>query len=123
MPRKPRGARAYNSANIWKRAARELEETEVILRKANDERERIREAHRAAVALLATAKARLSVDRLSESAENYDNAMPTVQDFDVTAATDRVDRIAVILAAADRDLATIEQTLASLQDLDIPGRR
>lgn len=97
-----RRARAYNDANIRKRAAIEVEEAEVILRKARDEQERIRKAHNAAIAVLA--------------------ALPD-PGSDVTGAADHVDRISAILSATDRHVATIEQIVATLQELDIPGRR
>ena len=96
-----RRARAYHSANIRKRAAIEVEEAEVILRKAHDEQERIRSAHRAAIAVLA--------------------ALPE-HSSDATAAADNIERISAILAATKRHVATIEQTVASLQKLEIPGR-
>ena len=95
-----RRARAYDNANIWIRAAHELEEAEVVLRKARDQRERIRAAHQAALAVLAAARGP-----------------------DVTQASDRVDRIGAVLAATDRHIATIEQTFAAVKDLDIPNRR
>ena len=97
-----RRAHAYNSVNIRKRATIEVEEAEVILRKARDEQERIRKAHRAAIAVL--------------------EALPG-QGSDVTAAADKVERIGAILGATDRNVATIEQTVATLQGLEIPGRR
>jgi hypothetical protein len=95
-------ALAYHGANVRKRAAIEVEEAEVILRKARNEQERVRKAHRAAMAVL--------------------KAMPD-RGSDATVAAENVDRIATILAATDRNVATIEDTVATLQDLEIPGRR
>ncbi len=86
-------ALAYHSANVRKRAAIEVEEAEVILKKARDEQERIRKAHSAAIAVL--------------------EAMPG-RGSDATAAADNVERIGVILAATDRNVATIEDTVATL---------
>ena len=102
-----RRALAYHGANIRKRAAIEVEEAEVILRKALDEQKRIRNVQRAAVAILAELQAKPRPDRGSE----------------VTAAVARVDRINAILEATDRNIETIEQTVLALQELDIPGLR
>ncbi len=113
-------ARAYHSANIRERAAREVEEAEVILRKARDERERIRKVHRAAVAELAALRAKFPPGHFGASLEQFDRYARADQGSDVTDATDRVDRIGAILAAADRHVMTIEQTVATLLDLEFP---
>jgi myosin heavy subunit len=97
-----RRAHAYHSANVRKQASIEVEEAEVILRKARDQQERIRKAHSAAIAVL--------------------EALPK-QDSDATAAADNVERISAILATTDRNVAKIEETVATLQELEIPGRR
>ena len=99
-----RRALAYHSANIRKRAAIEVEEAEVILQKALDQQERIRNVQRAAIAVLAELQAKVP------------------QGQKVTAAVERVDRISAILAATDRNIETIEQTVIVLQELEIPGR-
>ncbi len=41
----------------------------------------------------------------------------------MTAAVERLDHISAILAATDRNIETIEQTVIALQQLEIPGRR
>ncbi len=99
-------ALAYHDANRRKRAAIEVEEAEVILRKALDEQKRIRNVQRAAIAILAELQTKVPSDRGSN----------------VTAAVERVDRISAILAATDRNIEAIEQTVIALQDLEVPGR-
>ena len=117
-----RRARAYQSANVRKRAAIEVEEAEVILRKAYDERERIREAHRTTIALLAALRPKASADDIGNSYRDYYRYPQPDQGSNVTATADRVDRISAILTATDRNIAMIEQIVATLQDLEIPGR-
>ncbi len=99
-------ALAYHDANIRKRAAIEVEEAEVILRKALDEQKRIRNLQFAAIAILAELQTKVPPD----------------QGSNMTAAVERVDRIGAILAATDRNIETIEQIVIALQDLEIPGR-
>ena len=95
-------ARVYHDVNSRKRAAIEVEEAEVILQKARDEQGRIRQAYRAAIAVL--------------SAIPDENAKSV-------AASEKVDRIKAILAESDRRVAEIEATVASLRELDIPPVR
>ena len=99
-------ALAYHDANRRKRAAIEVEEAEVILRKALDEQKRIRNVVRAAIAVLAELQTKVPPDRGSN----------------MTAAVKRVDRISAILAETDRNIETIEQIVIALQGLEIPGR-
>jgi len=95
-------ARIYHDVNSRKRAARAVEEAEVILQKAHDEQERIRNAYRAAIAVL--------------------SAIPDQNPKSVAASED-VSRIKAILAETDQRVAEIEETVANLQELDIPPLR
>ncbi len=108
-----RRALAYHEANIRKRAAIEVEEAEVILRKALDEQKRIRNMQRAAIALLATSQAKVPSDGNRDTTPDHGS--------DMAAAVERVDRISAILAATDRNIETMEKTVIALQNLDIPG--
>jgi hypothetical protein len=117
-----RRARAFSHANENKRAAIEVEEAEVILRKARDARRRIRETHRQAIAKLAALRAETPADDFASSGE-YDPYFFSDHASRVSAAVNRVDRIGAILVAADRHVTAIEQTVATLQDLNIPSRR
>ncbi len=115
-----RRARAYHSTNVRKRAAIEVEEAEVILRKARNARESIRKALRAAIAELEEIRAEDLANEL-EAAGPESNFIP--DHVAEMGAEDRVERISTILAASDRHIAKIEQTVAALQDIGIPGRR
>ena len=95
-------ARIYHDVNSRKRAAIEVEEAEVILQRARDEQQRIRRAYHAAIAVL--------------------SAIPD-QDSKSIAAADKANHIKAILAETDLHMAEIEQTVAALQALEIPGRR
>ncbi len=108
-----RRAQAFNSANSKKLAAIQMEEVEVILRKARSLRDRIRQEHQAAVSDLSWVRVRVLEERDIVWGE-YDPTMFPQEDFEEKPAVDRVDRIAANLAAADRDVAKIEQIVASL---------
>ncbi len=97
-----RRARKYHSANVRERAAIEVEEAEVILRKARDARDRIREAHRAAVAELAELRAKTA--QAERDAEGYETSFNP----DFTAefiAVGRVDRITKVLAKSNGNVS------------------
>jgi hypothetical protein len=106
-----RRARTYNEANIRKRSAIEVEEAGVILSKARDERASIRKAHRAAIAVLETAQVTPPANDVAKGKGDGTG---------VKAAADQVERIGAILAAADLNVETIEQTFADLHDLEFP---
>ena len=95
-------ARIYHDVNSRKRAARAVEEAEVILQKAQDEQARIRGAYRAAIAVL--------------------SAIPDQSPKSI-AASEKVNRIKAVLAETDERVAEIEETVANLQELDIPPLR
>ena len=88
--------------NSRKHAARQVDEAEVILRKARAEQERIRKAYRAAMAVL--------------------SSIPEENPKSLSASRD-VNRIKAILAESDRRVAEIEETVASLRELEIPPER
>ncbi len=112
--------RAYHSVNDRIRAAHQVEEAEVILRKAHDAREGIRKALQAAVAELAELRAKTLADELDATGDET-NFIP--DHISAMVAADRVDRIRTILATSDRHVATIKKSVAALQGLDIPGLR
>ncbi len=116
-----RRAQALNSAERKQLAAIQMDEVEVILRKARSLRDRIRREHQAAVSDLSWVRVRVQAERDIVWGE-YDPTMFPQEDFEEKPAVDRVDRIAANLAAADRDVAKIEQIVASLRDLGSPGR-
>jgi hypothetical protein len=113
-------ARAYHSANVRKRAAREVEEAEVIQRKARDARERIRRALEAATAEMEEWRAKILTDEFEAGADESGYVRDYYSD---AGAAERVERISAILMATDRHMAKIEQMVAALQKLEIPGRR
>ncbi len=115
-----RRARTYHSGNVRERAAREVEEAEVILRRARDARERIRKALRTATAELEDWRAKILADELEAGADES-GVVPDY--YSETSAAERVERISAIVIETDRHVAKIEQMVAALQELDIPGRR
>ncbi len=115
-------ARTFYDANNRERAAREVEEAEVILRKARNARRRVREAHDAAVARLEAARDEALV-RLFDASSEYDPDSFSDPEQGEAAAARRVERLGGILATTDREIATIEQTVAALKKLDITPRR
>ena len=113
-----RRARVYNDANIWNRADKELDEVHVILTKAREARDRIHSAYRAAVAVLAEMRPDAGGGSGNNSPASSGN-----QGSNLTAATQRVDQIGAVLAAADRDVEIIEQSIVALLELNLPNRR
>ena len=110
-----RRVRAFRSANLWNRADKELDSAKLILHNALQERARIRRVYDAAIAVFDEAK--LHGTALA------DPGNARAKPVDVTAAADRVERIGAALSAADRDVETIEQTVAMLDLLEIFERR
>ena len=118
-----RRAVIFDEANVWNRAEKEVDEVEVILRKARDERARIRKAHRAAIAALAGLRPSAGINEAGRSSIENDRRPPRDQGPNSNAAADSVARIGSVLSAADGGVAAIEQTFVALRDLEIPRRR
>ena len=117
-----RRAAAFGRTNRKQRAAVEMGELDVILRRAREARSRIRQAHRARLAELAALRDRARSDEWDASSGEYDPRFFSDIDAEIAAATERVERTASLLATANLDVAKIERTLAGLRDSDVSSR-